>query len=100
MRYLLSTYLNEAGIDPVNQMLLAFAAYNAGPGNLRRIRRTTNEMGLNPNVWFGNVDNGAAKVIGRETVQYVSNIYKYYVAYSLFDDQERRRREIRAQPLQ
>lgn len=99
MRHLIKTYLNEADINPANQMLLAFVAYNAGPGNLRKIRRTTSEMGLNPDVWFGNVENGAAKVIGRETVQYVSNIYKYYIAYSLFDEQERRRKEGKVQPL-
>ena len=40
-------------------------------------------MGLNPNKWFGNVGVAAAKVIGRETVEYVSNIYKYYFAYTL-----------------
>jgi hypothetical protein len=40
-------------------------------------------MGLNPNVWFRNVEIVAAKRIGRETVQYVSNIYKYYTAYRL-----------------
>jgi len=43
-------------------------------------------MGLDPNVWFGNVDIVAAKRIGRETVQYVSNIYKYYIAYRLVRD--------------
>ena len=43
-------------------------------------------MGLNPNVWFRNVEIVAAKRIGRETVQYVSNIYKYYVAYRLIVD--------------
>lgn len=40
-------------------------------------------MGLDPNVWFGNVENAAAAVVGRETVQYVSNIYKYFIAYAL-----------------
>lgn len=100
MRYLITTYLNEPGLDPVNRTLLAFAAYNAGPGNLRKIRRITNEMGLDPNIWFGNVENGAAKVIGRETVQYVGNIYKYYVAYSLFTDLEARRAESAAQSPQ
>jgi hypothetical protein len=40
-------------------------------------------MGLNPNVWFGNVELVCAKDIGQETVTYVSNIYKYYVAYKL-----------------
>ncbi len=40
-------------------------------------------MGLDPNVWFKNVEIVAAKHIGRETVQYVSNIYKYYIGYKL-----------------
>jgi membrane-bound lytic murein transglycosylase MltF len=40
-------------------------------------------MGLDPNIWFDNVEVVAAKRIGRETVQYVSNIYKYWVAYQL-----------------
>ena len=34
-------------------------------------------------MWFGNVEQIASERIGRETVTYVSNIYKYYVAYSL-----------------
>ncbi len=38
-------------------------------------------MGLDPNQWFNNVEEVAAKKIGRETVQYVSNIFKYYHAY-------------------
>lgn len=38
-------------------------------------------MGLNENIWFKNVERGAAKKVGIETVQYVSNIYKYYLAY-------------------
>ena len=44
-------------------------------------------MGLDPNVWFGNVELVAAKNIGQETVTYVSNIYKYYVAYTLASEQ-------------
>ena len=88
LRHLIQTYLDEPNLDPVNQTLLAFAAYNAGPANLRKMRRATGELGLNPNVWFGNVEHGAAKVIGRETLQYVSNIYKYYIAYSLIAEQE------------
>ena len=34
-------------------------------------------------MWFGNVEQIASERIGRETVTYVSNIYKYYVAYRL-----------------
>ncbi len=89
LRYLATTYLNEPELDPINQALLALAAYNAGPGNLRRMRAQTVEIGLDPDKWFGNVENGAAQLIGRETVQYVSNIFKYYVAYTLLSDMEK-----------
>jgi hypothetical protein len=42
-------------------------------------------------VWFGNVEQIASERIGRETVTYVSNIYKYYVAYRLVVEQAERR---------
>ncbi len=45
-------------------------------------------MNLNPNVWFKNVEVVAAKRIGRETVQSVANIFKYYLAYSLIADRK------------
>jgi len=83
LRLLIDKYLDDPGLDEKNRMLMAFAAYNAGPGNLRKFRRLAEESGLDPNVWFHNVEHAAAKVVGRETVQYVSNIYKYYIAYSL-----------------
>ncbi len=85
LRFLIDTYINDPAVTPRDQLLFAFAAYNAGPGNLRKFRTKAKEMGLDPNVWFGNVENAAAAIVGRETVQYVSNIYKYYVAYSLLE---------------
>lgn len=83
LRHLIDTYIDDQGLDMKDRQLFAFAAYNAGPGNLRRFREKAKTMGLDPNVWFGNVENAASEIVGRETVQYVSNIYKYYVAYSL-----------------
>lgn len=83
LRYLIGTYITDEGIDDRNRVLFAFAAYNAGPGNLRKFRAKAAAMGLDANVWFGNVEHGAAAIVGRETVQYVSNIYKYYIAYTL-----------------
>lgn len=85
LRLLVDTYLNDPAVTPRDQLLFAFAAYNAGPGNLRKFRAKAKDMGLDPNLWFGNVENAAAAIVGRETVQFVSNIYKYYVAYSLLD---------------
>ncbi len=86
LRFLHDRYFNDSSIDRLNQMLFTFASYNAGPGEVRRLRKEAAQMGLDPNVWFGNVEVVAAKQIGRETVQYVSNIYKYYIAYRLIVD--------------
>ncbi|MDI7861627.1 lytic transglycosylase F [Rhizobiaceae bacterium n13] len=86
LRYLVGRYLADPDITPRDQMLMGFAAYNAGPANLRKFRAKATELGLDRNVWFGNVENGAAAIVGRETVQYVSNIFKYYVAYTLLSE--------------
>jgi membrane-bound lytic murein transglycosylase MltF len=76
-------YFNDAKIDRLNKTLFVFASYNAGQNRIVRLRKEAAEMGLDPNVWFGNVELVAAKDIGQETVTYVANIYKYYVAYKL-----------------
>jgi membrane-bound lytic murein transglycosylase MltF len=87
LRNIADTYFNDPKIDPVNKTLFVFASYNAGPNRIARLRKEATGMGLDPNVWFGNVELVAAKDIGRETVTYVSNIYKYYVAYKLAVEQ-------------
>ncbi|GAU85672.1 lytic transglycosylase F [Bosea sp. BIWAKO-01] len=92
MRHITETYIvRDAAVDARNRVLFAFAAYNAGPGNLRKFRRIAREKGLNPTIWFDNVEHAAAQVVGRETVQYVSNIYKYFIAYSLMLEREQQR---------
>jgi len=83
LRYLADTYVSDPAIDPLNRTLMIFSAYNAGPGSLRKFRAAARQAGLDPNVWFNNVELGAAKVAGLTPVQYVSNIYKYYIAYQL-----------------
>ncbi len=86
MRHLLDTYLSDPNLDSTNKLLLGLAMYNTGPENMKKVRRRASEMGLDPNVWFKNVEHAAAQLIGRETVQYVSNIYKYYLAYRLAEE--------------
>ena len=76
--------------------LFAFAAYNAGPGNIAKMRKEAEKRGLDPNVWFGNVEQIASERIGRETVTYVSNIYKYYVAYKLLSEERDRKAAAKA----
>ncbi|MFZ9003712.1 MAG: transglycosylase SLT domain-containing protein, partial [Robiginitalea sp.] len=79
--FLRSRYFDSPDIDPLNAMLLSLAAYNMGPGRMNQMRKKAEAQGLNPNEWFGQVELIAAREIGRETVQYVSNIYKYYASF-------------------
>jgi membrane-bound lytic murein transglycosylase MltF len=83
MRFIRNSFFETEPMDELNKALFTFAAYNAGPGRIRQLRRETAARGLDPNVWFGNVERLASERIGRETVTYVSNIYKYYMAYRL-----------------
>lgn len=93
IRYMIDHYYAEEPMDAENKVLFAFAAYNAGPGRVRSLRKEATKRGLDPNLWFNNVELVAADKVGRETVQYVRNIYKYYVAYKLVTDQRRQRKE-------
>jgi len=77
------TYFNDDKLDATNKTLMVFASYNAGPNRIVRLRKKAASEGLDANQWFGNVELVAAKDVGQQTVQYVSNIYKYYVAYKL-----------------
>jgi len=94
LRFISDRYFKNEPMDPLNKMLFSFAAYNAGPANVQKIRKRTVKMGLNPNVWFQNAEVAAAKIIGRETVQYVSNIYKYYIAYRMTIDRMLEKQEV------
>jgi membrane-bound lytic murein transglycosylase MltF len=88
MRFIADHYFDDPEMDDVNRALMAFASYNAGPNRIARLRGKAAEAGLDPNVWFQNVEVIAAHDIGRETVQYVSNIFKYYLAYKMIVEQE------------
>jgi membrane-bound lytic murein transglycosylase MltF len=83
LSHIASTYFNDPAIDEVHKTLLTFASYNAGPTRIVRLRKKAEKDGLNPNKWFGNVELEVAKEVGEETVIYVDNIYKYYIAYKL-----------------
>ena len=83
LRNIVDTYLNDPKLDPMNKTLFAFASYNAGPNRIAGLRKKAAAEGLDGNQWFGNVELVAAREIGQQTVQYVNNIYKYYVAYKL-----------------
>lgn len=87
LRTLIDTYFADPAIDDMNRVLLAFAAYNSGPTRIQKLRARTARAGLDPNVWFGNVEHTVARHVGQEPVRYVANIAKYYVAYRLVHQQ-------------
>ncbi|MEO1017085.1 MAG: transglycosylase SLT domain-containing protein [Pseudomonadota bacterium] len=83
LHFLRDRYFDDPEITELDRLLLSFAAYNAGPANIAKARDEAKAMGLNPNIWFANVETAAAKTGGRGPVNYVRNIYKYYIAYDL-----------------
>ena len=80
--------LRQGADDDLNKALFAFASYNAGAGRLSSLRKEAAKRGLDPNVWFQNVEYVVAEKIGQETITYVSNIYKYYVGYRLLQESQ------------
>ena len=99
IRFMINKYFANEPMSDLDKGLFAFAAYNAGPGRIRQLRREATSRGLDANIWFNNVERIAAERIGRETVTYVSNIYKYYVAYLLVQGEYLQRRQLKQAPL-
>jgi membrane-bound lytic murein transglycosylase MltF len=95
LRFIVDEYYKHASINRLNKALFAIASYNAGPGRVSQLRRRAAALGFDPDQWFGHVEVIAAREIGRETVHYVGNIFKYYVSYRLALQQIEARRRAR-----
>jgi len=91
LAFLRDRYFSDPAIAPADRVDFAWAAYNVGPARIRRLRRHAFERGFDPNRWFDNVERVAAEELGREPVDYVANINKYYLAYKLHYESERER---------
>jgi len=76
--FLRDRYFDDPEIPADAQIDFAWAAYNAGPAAINKARRRARRDGFDPNLWS-------------ETVDYVGNVNKYYVAYKLQDAANRRR---------
>jgi membrane-bound lytic murein transglycosylase MltF len=100
MRFLMDRYFSDDGITPMQRWFFGLASYNAGPARIQRLRRQAATEGLNPDVWQDNVEHIVARKIGRETVRYVGNIFKYYVAYRLAFEQRAERQSLNIQERQ
>jgi membrane-bound lytic murein transglycosylase MltF len=97
MRFLMDRYYSDSEMEGIQQWLFALASYNAGPARIQRLRRQAAAEGYDPNVWIDNVELIAARKIGRETVTYVRNVFKYYVAYRLASQNRRLREAVELQ---
>jgi membrane-bound lytic murein transglycosylase MltF len=93
MRWMIDQYYEKEPMTKLDKALFAFASYNAGAGRISSLRKLAAKRGLDPNVWFHNVEYVAAEKIGAETVTYVSNIYKYYIAYRLIMESKAEREQ-------
>jgi membrane-bound lytic murein transglycosylase MltF len=89
LAFLRDRYFSDPAITGLNREFLTLAAYNAGPARVRKLRSEAAEQGLDPNVWYRNVEVIAARRVGRETVRYVSNITKYWIAYRQIENRLR-----------
>ena len=97
IRFMIDQYYAKEPMTDLDRGLFAFASYNAGPGRIRQMRAEAAKRGLDPNVWFDNVELVTAEKVGRETVGYVSNIYKYYIAYKLVQGEYEARAKARGE---
>jgi membrane-bound lytic murein transglycosylase MltF len=95
LRFMIDRYFKNEPMERLDKGLFAVASYNAGPARVAGLRKKAAAMRLDPNKWFGNVEIVAAREIGRETVQYVSNIYKYYVSYTLIANQRQQKARVK-----
>ena len=97
MDQLMTKYFPDAKFDEQNRTLFAFASYNAGPGNISKMRKEALKRGLDPDQWFNNVEMVTAEKIGIETTTYVRNIFKYYAAYKLSTEAQETTTKLKAQ---
>jgi membrane-bound lytic murein transglycosylase MltF len=95
LRAMMDDYYANEPMDRFNKTLFTFASYNAGPRRIRQLRSVAAQRGLDPNLWFNNVELIAAERIGRETVTYVANIYKYYLAYQMIEEERAKRQKVK-----
>ncbi len=79
--FMRNRYYKSDEVDDLDEILFSMAAYNMGPARLNGIRRRASSKGLDPNKWFNEVELLVAREVGREPVQYISNIFNYYSSF-------------------
>jgi membrane-bound lytic murein transglycosylase MltF len=79
--FLRKRYFSDPHISSADRVDFTVAAYNAGPAKINALRREAVKLNLDPSKWFFNVEHVARRVIGQETVRYVANVNKYFIAF-------------------
>ncbi len=95
LNFVRNTYFDDPAISLADRIDFSWAAYNAGPTRIQNLRRRAAKRGYDPNRWFNNVEHMASESIGRETVDYVANVNKYYIAYKFALERQERRLKLR-----
>ena len=72
----------DAALEPAARCDFILAAYNAGPGNVKKWRSLAPERGTDANRWRDSVERISLEQIGEQTYRYVRNIDKYYLIYT------------------
>ena len=81
-------------MDRNDRAALILAAYNAGPTRIQRLRKEARANNVDPNRWYGQMETLVLRKVGREPVQYVTNVAKYYLCLSrIFQTAEERTAE-------
>ncbi len=97
LRSMLERSFADATLEGEDQALFAFASYNAGPARVASLRAEAKQKGLDPDRWFDHVERIAARRVGHETVRYVRDIYKYYVAFKLAAESRAAREAVKSE---
>lgn len=91
LAFLRERYFGHDRLNERNRMRFSLAAYKTGPEKIRRAQRLAQEIKLDRYRWFRNVKMATLRIVGQETVQYVSNINKDYVLFKLYEETEKLR---------
>jgi membrane-bound lytic murein transglycosylase MltF len=97
IRFLMDKYYADLSGDRFNQTLIAFAGYNAGPNRIANLRKKARERGLDDTKWFNNLEWVVAESVGSVTVNYVRNIFQYFIVYSSVYERHLQREKLKTQ---
>ena len=78
----------DAKFSELDRTLFTFASYKSGANNVESMRKEAATRGLDPNVWFNNVEQLMAERYGMLSTAYVRSILKCKLAYQLIAESE------------